>query len=330
MGRKRKRKRVLLVMLGIAAFVYFNNASWLAPAGQPLLLAHRGLAQTFDMEGISGGTDTSKRIHPPEHPYLENTIPSMEAAFAAGADVVEFDVHPTNDGHFAVFHDWTVDFRTDGTGVTRELSLAELQRLDVGYGYTADGGKTYPFRGKGAGLLPSLDQVLERFPEREFLINIKSDDAEEGRQLARLLAALPPERRALLAVYGGDRPIRAFREELPEIRTMSRATLKKALLAYFAVGWTGYVPASCRNTQVHVPERYAFLLWGWPRRFVSRMESAGTRVVLVAGKGDFSEGFDTGADFARLPKGYGGAIWTNRIDRLGKHYRDREREAGKR
>ncbi|SCM79097.1 hypothetical protein KL86SPO_20397 [uncultured Sporomusa sp.] len=33
-----------------------------------------------------------------EHPYLENTIASMEAAFQAGADIVELDVHITKDG----------------------------------------------------------------------------------------------------------------------------------------------------------------------------------------------------------------------------------------
>jgi hypothetical protein len=33
---------------------------------------------------------------------------------------------------------------------------------------------TDPFRGKGVGLMPSLDEVLTRFPDREFLIDIKS------------------------------------------------------------------------------------------------------------------------------------------------------------
>ncbi|MEZ4555866.1 MAG: glycerophosphodiester phosphodiesterase family protein [Caldilineaceae bacterium] len=56
-----------------------------------------------------------------------------------GADVVEFDVHRTSDDQFAVFHDWTLDCRTDGTGVTRDQTLADLQTLDIGYGYTGDG-----------------------------------------------------------------------------------------------------------------------------------------------------------------------------------------------
>ena len=55
-------------------------------------------------------------------------------------------------------------------------TLADLKTLDVGYGYTADGGKTFPFRHKGVGLMPSLDEVIAAFPGKRFLIHIKSND----------------------------------------------------------------------------------------------------------------------------------------------------------
>jgi glycerophosphoryl diester phosphodiesterase len=117
---------------------------------------------------------------PSTHQYLENTISSMRAGFTIGADIVELDVHPTTDGEFAVFHDWTLDCRTDGRGVTREHSMAYLKKLDIGHGYTADGGKTFPFRGKGIGLMPTLTEVLATFPEQRLLINVKSRDPSEG------------------------------------------------------------------------------------------------------------------------------------------------------
>jgi glycerophosphoryl diester phosphodiesterase len=41
----------------------------------------------------------------PTHGFIENTIPSMQAAVAAGAQVIELDVHLTPDNVFAVFHD---------------------------------------------------------------------------------------------------------------------------------------------------------------------------------------------------------------------------------
>lgn len=308
----------LLVLFAVAAFAL--NTNLLAPTsrGKPTLLAHRGVHQTFPPEGVESDTCTAVRIRPPEHAFLENTISSMEAAFAAGADIVEFDVHPTADGHFVVFHDWTLDCRTNGAGVTREKTLAELKTLDVGYGYTADGGATYPFRGSGVGLMPTLDEVLAAFADKRFLIHIKSRDATEGRMLAARLAKLPDDARAKLTVYGHDTPLAAVRDVLPDMRTMGRGTLKRCLLRYLGVGWSGYVPAACRNTMLLVPVNYAWVLWGWPNRFLDRMREAGAEIYLLGpyAGGDFSTGIDTALDIARIPAGYSGGIWTNRIQAI--------------
>lgn len=310
--------RVLLTLVALFVVVAFAlNTNLLAPPsqGKPTLLAHRGLAQTFPPDGIENDTCTATRIRPPEHEFLENTIASMRAAFAVGADIVEFDVHPTADGHFVVFHDWTLECRTNGTGVTREKTLAELKALDVGYGYTADGGKTHPFRGMGVGLMPTLDEVLAAFPDKRFLIHIKSRDAAEGRMLAARLAKLPDDARANLTVYGHDTPLAAVRDALPDMRTTGRGTLVHCLLRYIGVGWSGYVPAACRNAMLLVPSNYAWVLWGWPNRFLARMREAGSEVYLLGpyAGGTFTTGIDTALDVGRLPAGYRGGIWTNRI-----------------
>ena len=310
----------LAVVLAFGAFAYLNNTNLLAApdAGRPVLLAHRGLAQTYHRKDLDSDTCTATRIDPPEHPYLENTIASMQAAFAAGADIVELDVHPTTDGAFAVFHDWTVDCRTEGKGVTRQHTLAQLKALDIGYGYTADGGATFPFRGKGVGLMPSLDEVLEAFPDRRLLINVKSNDASEGELLAQRLARLTPLALGRLMVYGDEKPIGAMRARLPGVPTMSRNSLKACALRYLALGWSGYVPAACRGSLVLLPVNIAPYAWGWPHRLVERMRLAGT-TVFVAGAydgGTGASGIDSDAEFRRLPTRYSGGIWTNRIDRI--------------
>ena len=171
----------------------------------------------------------------------------MRAGFAAGADIVELDVHPTTDGEFAVFHDWTLDCRTDGHGVTREHSMAYLKKLDIGHGYTADGGKTFPFRGKGIGLMPTLAEVLEAFPHARLLINVKSRDPSEGEKLAAVLNTLPAARRAQIMVYGGDEPVEVVRARMPDVRTVSRAAIKSCLLGYIGYGWSGVVPKACQQ-----------------------------------------------------------------------------------
>lgn len=316
---KRKRIKVLMVIVALVTFIYVNNSSLFVKKEEeekPWLLAHRGMAQTFDMEGITGDTCTAEVIHEPEHRYLENTISSMSAAFNEGADVVEFDVQMTKDNDFAVFHDWTLECRTNREGVTREHTMKELKQLDIGYGYTADEGKTYPFRGKGIGLMPSLDEVLTEFPNQSFLIHIKSDDPDEGKLLAKHLSKLPKDRLNQLSVYGGDQPVKTLKEKLPEMRVMSKQTMKDCMLPYIAVGWTGYVPSKCENTQIHMPESYGKWMWGWPEKFISRFENKGTRVLVVAGNGGWSEGFDSVEDLKRLPDHYSGGIWTNRIDKI--------------
>ncbi len=262
---------------------------------------------------------------PPEHNFLENTLPAMQAAFDYGADVIEFDVHRTVDDRFVVFHDWTIDCQTEGEGITREHSLEYLQTLDIGYGYTADDGKTWPFRGQGVGMIPSLEQVLTRFPDREFLIDVKGNRAEEGRRLAERLTELNGNRDGEIAVHGATRVVSVIHEHLPNIRTITRPMLKQCLMRYIAVGWTGYVPAACQHKVLTVPANVAPWLWGWPNRLLQRMDQIGTRIVLIGDYGgeSFSKGFDDPSRVEALPKDYSGGIWTNRIDLIGPAVRNR-------
>jgi len=310
-----------LALLALVVFAFVLNTNWLAPhpTGKPLVIAHRGMGQTFHREGLTGTTCTAERIFPPEHDHIENTIDGFAAAFAAGADIVEFDVHPTTDGHFVVFHDWTLDCRTDGHGVTREQALPYLKSLDVGFGYTADGGKTFPFRGKGVGLMPTLDEVLAAFPEKRFLINIKSDDASEGQRLAAKLAALDDAHRARIEVYGGGRAIAEVSAALPDMTVLGTDAARKCLMNYAVLGWLGIVPKQCRNTLFMVPLNFTWLAAGFPDRLSARLADHGTTVVLLGpydGSG-FSSGIDEVSDLDDVPKRFDGMIWTNRIDRIG-------------
>ena len=284
-------------------------------AAGPTLLAHRGIAQRFDETDLRNDTCTASRMLPSSHGYLENTIPSIRASFEAGADLVEIDVHPTTDGQFAVFHDWTLDCRTNGSGPVRKMAMSQLKTLDVGYGYTADNGRTYPFRGKGVGLMPSLDEVLTAFPGRRFVINVKSRDPQEGVALAQALQRYPAARREGLIVYGGDEPVARLRELMPQMRTASKATLRSCLIRHILLGWAGLVPASCERSMVLVPVNASWLLWGWPDGFVRRMRDAGSEVFAIGPyTGGFTRGIDTAQDLSRLPPGYTGGIWTNEIE----------------
>lgn len=318
--KKDKRKRGAWILLIPAVWIIFmwgNNTSlFTQPAGERKFLAHRGLAQTFDISKVEWDTNTAAIIDEPEHPYLENTLESMRAAFAYGADVVEFDIQLTKDGKLACFHDYALEYRTNGTGEIADYTMDELKLLDVGCGYTADGGKTYPFRGGGVGLMPSIEDVFKEFPDQDFLIHIKTDTAETGQVLWSYLREMSEERLAGITVYGSSKAIEYLQDQYPQLRAMNKDIMLKAFLIYEAVGWTGYVPKAAHHTEFHLPLNYARFLWGWPEKFIQRMEAVNTRVVIVAGNGKWSEGFDSKEDLKNLPQEYSGYVWTERIDKV--------------
>ncbi len=62
----------------------------------------------------------------------ENTLAGLRRAHEEGATWVEFDVKLTRDGIPVLIHDETLDRTTDGRGAVRDLTLAELGRIDAG------------------------------------------------------------------------------------------------------------------------------------------------------------------------------------------------------
>lgn len=144
--------------------------------GAPLLLAHRGGALLAP----------------------ENTLLAFRRAVTWwGADALELDVQPTRDGEVVVLHDPTVDRTTDGRGRVDRLSLVQIQRLDAGYRFTPDGGRTYPFRGRGL-TIPTLAEVLAALPSVRITVEAK-DPRVQTRVLE--LAAAEPERLLLAGLH---------------------------------------------------------------------------------------------------------------------------------
>jgi glycerophosphoryl diester phosphodiesterase len=311
-------RKILIGLVVAVAVIALWNAPFLAaaPEGTPKLIAHRGQHQNFDRAGLTNDSCTATMIRPPIVREIENTLPAMQAALNAGAYAVELDVHPTTDGKLAVFHDWTLDCRTEGTGETRSHDMAYLKTLDVGYGYTADGGQTFPLRGTGVGIMPELGDVLAAMPEGRFIINFKSNEAREGDMLADLVAANPQWESAVWGAYGGEPPTQKAKQLLPDLKTWTRKGLTGCLLQYLGYGWTGIVPGPCHNTMIMVPVNFAPLLWGWPNLFIKRMADAGTEIILIGpyAPGDpGTSGLDTVEDAERVPVGFPGYVWTNEI-----------------
>ena len=313
-------------IFGIAVAVFavavsLLNASWLAPRpkGKLLLVAHRGLAQQFDREGVDNETCTATRIRKPEHLFIENTVFSMQNAVRFGADAVELDVHPTTDGQMVVFHDWTLECRTEGKGPVRERTLAELKALDVGYGYTADGGKTFPLRGRGVGAMPTVEEVLQKLPTIRLVFNFKSKDPRDADGLAAAFRRAGVKIGDKYSFYGHPAVTGRMKQLIPGAWVYGKEQIKSCLTDYLKLGWTGFVPASCQNSTVAVPLNYQWAIWGWPNRFLDRMEGANTKVIMF---GDYQGGVIAGIErpeqLDRVPRAFKGYLWIEDFYTVGR------------
>lgn len=119
----------------------------------------------------------------------ENTLPAFEqAARLWRTDVFELDVQRTRDGALVVAHDPTLERCTDGAGRIADHTLAELERLDAGHRFSPDGGRTFPFRGRGVRLV-TLRALLRAFPGMRLNVELKPESAGSEEDLAALLRA---------------------------------------------------------------------------------------------------------------------------------------------
>ncbi|MDQ0464013.1 glycerophosphoryl diester phosphodiesterase [Caulobacter ginsengisoli] len=325
-----RRRTWALLIVGLAALgLYGLNASWLAPAphGRPSLVAQRGLHQIYNSQPVGPSDCTAQRILPPTHRLIDNTLPSMAAAIAAGADVVELDVRRTADNAFVVFHDEGLDCRTQGHGLVSAHTVADLQTLDVGYGYTADGGRSFPLRGAGVGGMPTLAQTLAAFPRQRFLIQFKDGGPATADALAAYLAQAKITDWSRLTFFGGPVTLRRLQALHPGVRVMDQRAAAKCAVRYFALGWSGVTPKACRGIITIVSLDQSWLAWGWPNRYLARMRAAGSDVLVIGAVDNPKSGafrrVNTPAQLERLPAGFDGMIWTDRIDLVGPAARKR-------
>src|SRR3984893_12915507 len=98
----------------------------------------------------------------------ENTFASFEYGLELGADWIELDVHLTRDGALAVIHDESVDRTTDGHGLVRDHTLAELKLLNAGAWF----GPAYAGQS-----IPTLDVVLAWARQRGTVVDIEIKNA---------------------------------------------------------------------------------------------------------------------------------------------------------
>lgn len=105
----------------------------------------------------------------------ENTLQSFALAVEHGADAIEFDVRLSSDGVPVVLHDPTLGRTCNRIEPVAGLSASEIQDADAGYHFCTDG-HSWPYRNQDVRV-PTVAQVLERFPTLPLLIEVKESRA---------------------------------------------------------------------------------------------------------------------------------------------------------
>lgn len=146
---------VMALGLGAASITTMQQ---LSQAPETLVLGHRGFSDKA----------------------AENTIEGLEAAHAAGVDLVEIDVMQSKDGGFIVMHDTSLARLTGENVLVKDLTFDELTAMTV----------TDQFGHQGK--IPSLADYVTRANELEqpLLIEIKLSGAESDDHVDQLVAEL--------------------------------------------------------------------------------------------------------------------------------------------
>ena len=163
--------------------------------GRPLIMAHRGESGNIP----------------------ENTILALKAAVDIGVDVLESDIRFTKDDVPILFHDEDLARITGKDEKVRKKTLDELLQYDLGYNFSTDVGRTYPFRGKGLTVV-TLEEALKRFPDTILNLDIKDTFKKAPDEVARILMKNDRTEKIMVASFH-PKQLKRFRKKAPMIPT---------------------------------------------------------------------------------------------------------------
>lgn len=149
--------------------------------------------------------------------FPENTLLAFKSATSMQVDVIETDVHLSKDNEVVIWHDPSLERNTNGTGRIEDHTLEELKSYDAGYTFTLDGGKTFPFRGKGVQLC-TLKEALQCCPDMCFNIDLKTKSEALVRAFIKIILDRNDQNRIVAASFHLSN-LKLLRKLEPSIQT---------------------------------------------------------------------------------------------------------------
>jgi glycerophosphoryl diester phosphodiesterase len=134
---------------------------------------------------------------------------------------------------------------------------------------------------------------------------------------AAIMNAVPVGSKAVY--YGSDAATAAMQKARPTVAAFSITKAQACVSDYKASGWTGRIPRTCKGgAAIVIMDQIGYTLWGWPNRFLARMEAAGIRVIIAQDVRDGKIiGLTNAEQYGEIANTYNGFIWVDNIAELG-------------
>lgn len=219
-----------------------------------------------------------------------NTLLAFQHAADLGVDVLEMDVHLTRDEALVLMHDATVDRTTDGSGALAAMTLAEVKALDAAYHWPYEG--PAPYRDRGVRV-PTLAEVIERFPGLRYIVEMKPDTAAAGAALCAELTRLGALHRTLVASFHKS-AMEAFRRDCPTVPTSAhQGEVRRFYLLYrLGLSWLArpqaaalQIPMAADGRDLTEPDFIAAVTGHMHLDYWTVNEAADMRLLIERGAG---------------------------------------------
>jgi hypothetical protein len=135
---------------------------------------------------------------------------------------------------------------------------------------------------------------------------------------AQILTVLPKDQVKRI-FFGDTKGVATIKAALPQAKGFAISDARACAAAYRTSGWYGSVPAACRGgTMLLSMDDLGFTLWGWPDRFLARMNDAGTEVIIAQSvEGNTITGLHRVDQYGDIASSFNGTIVIDNIAELG-------------
>jgi glycerophosphoryl diester phosphodiesterase len=217
----------------------FGSKSYFATT-RPHLLAHRGLSQH-------------------RNDIDENSITAFEQALEHGATHIESDVHATKDGVAVLFHDDDLE-RVAGLPLKiSDLTFGELSEISLTHG----------------SKVPSLLEVLERFPNLKLNLDVKATAGCVA--TANAINEMQAFERVLVSSFSKARRLATLRELVSPVATSASSAEVLALWLSHCLFGFGFRGLAKNFDAIQIPRSFGPIRLD-SAKFISRARKVGLEV----------------------------------------------------